>query len=95
MKITGKKHLDRGHLGVDPDLALECHRDTEGLSWVRHTDIGLELDGIFETALDEVGAAQGVFQDDDTAVLEIALGCTDALILVTELCEKARFNVAL
>jgi hypothetical protein len=62
---------------------------------MRHTHICLKLDGVIQSALDEVGSSEGVFHDGDTSSLEIAFGDTDSFILHTELCQKTGLNISL
>jgi hypothetical protein len=95
VEIPGQQHLDGCDFGVDSNLTLQSDWHTEDLAGMGHTDIGLELDGIFQPALDEVGAPQGMLEHRDTAGLEISLCSADALILVAELGEKTGFDVAL
>jgi hypothetical protein len=55
----------------------------------------LELDSIVETALDKVCASEGVVQDNNTPLLDVPFGDTDALVPMAKLGQKAGFNVAL
>jgi hypothetical protein len=95
VEVTRQQHLERSHLCVDTNLALESHRDTEGLSRVRHTDIRLELYGIIKTSLNEVGSSKGMLDNCDAAIQDVSFGNTDSFKLVTKLSEKTSFNVAL
>jgi hypothetical protein len=95
VEVAGEQDLEWRHLRVDPDLALESHRHSEGLSRVGHTDIRLKLHGIFQTSLDKVCTSQRMFKNSNATVVDIAFGDADALILVTKLSKKASFNIAL
>jgi hypothetical protein len=95
VEVSRQEDLEGSEFGVDSNLTLQSDWHTEDLAGMGHTDIGLELDGIFQPALDEVGAPQGMLEHRDTAGLEISLCSADALILVAELGEKTGFDVAL
>jgi hypothetical protein len=95
VEIAGKQNLERRHLGVDADLALEGHRDSERLPRMRHADIRLELYGVIQPALDKVCTSQRMFKNSNATVVYVALGDADAFIPVTKLSKKASFNIAL
>jgi hypothetical protein len=55
----------------------------------------LKTDTIIQTALEDVCATEGMLGDRDTTGLNISLGETDALILVTQLGYKACMDITL
>jgi DNA-binding phage protein len=95
VEIARKQDLERSHLGVDADLALEGHRHTERLSRVRHTDIRLKLHGVVQSSLDKVGASQRIVYHGNAALVNVALGDADAFIPMTKLGKKTCLDIAL
>lgn len=95
VEIARKEDLERSHLRVNANLALEGHGDAERLSGVGHAHIRLELYSVVQSALDKVCASQRIFNNSNATVVNVALGDADALILMTKLSKKASFNIAL
>lgn len=95
MKVARKQNFQRCLFGVKTNLALERNRNSEDLTRMRHTDIGLKLYGIIETSLDKVCASERVVENNNAALLNVAFGDTDTFVAVSKLRQKTGFNVAL
>jgi hypothetical protein len=59
---------------------------------MRHTDIGLKLDGVIKTTLDQVYASKRVLDNRDATALNKALWSADTLIIRAKLREQTHVN---
>jgi hypothetical protein len=62
---------------------------------VREAEVGLEANTVVESALQDVGATKGMFNNRDAAWLYISFGEADSFVLVAQLSNQACKNVTL
>jgi hypothetical protein len=95
VEVARQKDLDGTDLGVKTDLALQDHGSLEHLSGVGKAQVSLKADRVIQTALEDVCATEGMLDHRDASGLDVSLRKADSLVLVTELGDQTRKDIAL
>jgi hypothetical protein len=95
VEVARQKNLDGADLGVETDFALQGHGSLEHLASVGEAQVSLKADRVVKTALEDVGATEGMLDDRDASGLDISLWKADSLVLVTELGDQTCKDIAL